>query len=280
MARRHAPQPPRFLTKRGCPMSQSEGAPCLASFARRGIPQLHPSEDLESTTPGRPRLQPSRKPTASNPCCTAESGASAPRKVPPKAGLQPRWTCPPDTMMHGGGPRACVSPTHPENLKTRPHACINHKTDQVPDTPTPAPTPQPRGPTIIAAGLLLAALALVVLYTSRKAFLSPVALVVVAAIGVAALLLQRRLRPNLPTSAPTSDGSSTQGSSTQPSSAKSSTSGPLWLNILGLAFAIAAVSADLLHLNPAILLIAALAAVASFATSAVIVLNATRNPRP
>jgi hypothetical protein len=54
---------------------------------------------------------------------------------------------------------------------------------------TPGPNPPPRGATIIAAGLLLADLALVVLYTSRRAFLSPVALVVVAAIGVAALLL-------------------------------------------------------------------------------------------
>ena len=70
-------------------------------------------------------------------------------------------------------------------LKTAPRPCINLKTDQVPDTPpTPGPTPQPRGPTIIAAGLLLAALALVVLYTSRRAFLSPVAMVVVAAIGL------------------------------------------------------------------------------------------------
>ena len=93
---------------------------------------------------------------------------------------------------------------HPDDLKTSPHPCINPKTDQVPDTPpTPGPTPQPRGPTIIAAGLLLAALALVVLYTSRRAFLSPVAMVVVAAIGLVALLLQRRLRPDLrPTSNP------------------------------------------------------------------------------
>jgi hypothetical protein len=142
----------------------------------------------------------------------------------------------------------------------------------MPETPS---TPQPRGRTIIAAGLLLAALALVVLYTSRKAFLSPVALVVVAAIGVAALLLQRRLRPNLLPSARASDGPSTP-----PSSAKPSASGPLLLNLLGAALALAAVSADLLHLNPVILLISALAAVASFAISAVIVLNTSRNPRP
>jgi hypothetical protein len=149
-------------------------------------------------------------------------------------------------------------------LKTILHACINPKTDHVPDNPsTPGPTPQPRGPTIIAAGLLLAALALVVLYTSRRAFLSPVALVVVAAIGVAALLLQRRLRPDLPSSAQAS-----------------SANGPLWLNLLGVAFAIAAVFADVLHLNPALMLIASLAAVISFAISGAIVLNALRKPRP
>jgi hypothetical protein len=148
-------------------------------------------------------------------------------------------------------------------LKTSLGACINLKTDHVPDDPsTPGPNPQPRGPTIVAAGLLLAALALVVLYTSRRAFLSPVALVVVAAIGVVALLLQRRLRPDFPSSA--------QGSSAN---------GPLWLNVLGVAFAIAAVFADILHLNPAFMLIAALAAVVAFAISGIIVLNALRKPR-
>ena len=49
--------------------------------------------------------------------------------------------------------------------------------------------PKPRGWGILAAGLLLLALGLVVIYTSRPAFSSPLALVVVAAIGLAALLL-------------------------------------------------------------------------------------------
>ena len=139
----------------------------------------------------------------------------------------------------------------------------------MPNTPsTPGPTPQPRGPTIIAAGLLLAALAVVVLYTTRRAFLSPVAMVVVAAIGVAALLLQRRLRPDLHSAA--------QSSTPQPPSTRT----PLRLNALGVAFAIAAVFADVLHLNPALMLISALAAVISFAISAVIVLKALRTPRP
>jgi hypothetical protein len=139
----------------------------------------------------------------------------------------------------------------------------------VPDTPpTPGPAAQPRGPTIIAAGLLLAALAVVILYTSRRAFLSPVAMVVVAAIGVAALLLQRRLRPDL---RPAAQSSTTQSASTR---------APLRLNAAGVVFAIAAVFADVLHLNPALMLISALAAVISFSISAVIVLKALRNPRP
>jgi hypothetical protein len=146
----------------------------------------------------------------------------------------------------------------------------------VPDTPpTPGPTPQPRGPTIIAAGLLLAALALVVIYTSRRAFLSPVAMVVVAAIGLAALLLQRRLRPALHSRLGPDAGPAAQSSSPQaPARA------PLRLNAAGVLFAIAAVFADVLHLNPALTLITALAAVISFAISGVIVLNALRKPRP
>lgn len=133
----------------------------------------------------------------------------------------------------------------------------------MPDSPSnPGPNPQPRGATIIAASLLLAALALVVLYTSRRAFLSPVALVVVAAIGVAALLLQLRLRPDL-----------------SPSPAASSIRGQLWLNGLGVIFAVGAVFSDILHLNAALMLIAALGAVVSFAVSGIIVLGALRKRR-
>lgn len=132
----------------------------------------------------------------------------------------------------------------------------------MPDDPSnPGPNPQPRGATIIAAGLLLAALALVILYTSRGALLSPVALVVVAAIGGAALLLQLRLRPDL--------------SSVRASSAR----GPLWLNALGVVCAIGALFADVLHLNEVFMLIAALAAVVSFAIGGIIVLNALRKHR-
>jgi len=128
----------------------------------------------------------------------------------------------------------------------------------VPDeSPNPAPDPRSRRPTIMAAGLLLLALALVVIYTSRGAFLSPLALVVVAAIGLAALLLQLRLRTDL----------------------HPSIRGPLWLNLLGAGFALAAVASDFLNLNPVVMLIAALAAVVSFGVSGIIVLSALRKPR-
>ena len=130
----------------------------------------------------------------------------------------------------------------------------------MPETPS-APGPAPRSATIIAAGLLLAALALVVLYTDRGAFLSPVALVVIAAIGVAALLLQLRLRPDLP------------------SSARPSARSPLWLNALGVIFAIGALFADVLRLSATLMLIAALVAVVSFSVSGIIVLSALRKPR-
>jgi hypothetical protein len=129
-------------------------------------------------------------------------------------------------------------------------------------TSTPEPDPNPRGASIVHAGLLLAALALVVLYTSRRAFLSPVALVVVAAIGVVALLLQRRLGPGLSNSG-----------------RAYSRRGALWLNVLGVVFAVGAVFADVLHLNGAFMLIAALAGVVCFAVSGILVLSALRKRR-
>jgi uncharacterized membrane protein HdeD (DUF308 family) len=118
-------------------------------------------------------------------------------------------------------------------------------------------TPKTRRWSIFAAGLLLLALALVVIYTSRSAFLSPLALVVVAAIGLAALLLQLRLRKDL----------------------RASVRAPLWLNVLGLVFAIAAVFADFVRLSPNLLLIAALGAVVCFGISGSSVLHALRRKK-
>ena len=45
--------------------------------------------------------------------------------------------------------------------------------------------------TVIASGLLCGALAMVVLFTNRGAFFSPLAVVVMGAVGLAAVLLHR-----------------------------------------------------------------------------------------
>jgi len=118
-------------------------------------------------------------------------------------------------------------------------------------------SPSARRWTIIAAGLLLLALALVVIYTTRAAFLSPLALVVVAAIGLAALLLQLRLRKDV----------------------SASVRAPVGLNGLGLLFAIGAVFADRLHLSPSLMQVAALGAVLCFAIGGIFVLHAMRRRR-
>jgi peptidoglycan/LPS O-acetylase OafA/YrhL len=110
--------------------------------------------------------------------------------------------------------------------------------------------------TLVAAGLLLVALSLVVIYTTRGAFFSPLALVVVAAIGLAALLLQIRLRPDL--------------------SSSTKAHGPLWLNGVGVFCALAALVADSLHAGQAWVLIAALIAVVSFGASGIVVLSGLR----
>jgi peptidoglycan/LPS O-acetylase OafA/YrhL len=112
--------------------------------------------------------------------------------------------------------------------------------------------PKPRRWSIFASAILLVALAVVVIYTNRGAFFSPLALVVVAAIGMAALLLQLRLRPDGPTPV----------------------RAPLWLNVLGLGCAVAAVCADLFHVSAGFLLVAALGAVVCFGVSGIVVLRA------
>jgi len=128
----------------------------------------------------------------------------------------------------------------------------------VPESPpNPASPPKPRRWTVIAAGLLLLALALVVIYTSRKAFLSPLALVVVAAIGLAALLFEIRLRQDIGVPVRV----------------------PVWLNVAGLIFAVVAVSADVFRLNASLLHVAALGAVGCFAVSGVVVLHNLRKPK-
>ena len=142
-------------------------------------------------------------------------------------------------------------------------ACINRgEQNSVPgELPNPNARPNSAG-TIIASGLLLADLGLVVLYTSRPAFLSPLALVVVAAIGIAALLLQVRLQPDAASQNP-----------------KPSPRGSLWLTALGVAFALAAVIGDFLHLRAGFMLVTALTTVVCFAVSGIGLLNRLRKRR-
>ena len=107
--------------------------------------------------------------------------------------------------------------------------------------------------TVIASGLLLLALALVVIYTGRNAFLSPVALVVVAAIGLAALLLQVWFRRDLPNIQP-----------------------PLWLNVLGILCAMVSLFADDLRMTRRTLDLVGFAAVVCFGISGSLILRALR----
>ena len=107
--------------------------------------------------------------------------------------------------------------------------------------------------TVIALGLLLLALALVVIYTGPNAFFSPVALVVVAAIGLAALLLQVRFRQDLP-----------------------SIHSPLWLNVLGILCAMVSLFADYLRMTRRMLDLVAFAAVVCFGISGALILHALR----
>ena len=107
--------------------------------------------------------------------------------------------------------------------------------------------------TVIASGLLLLALALVVIYTGRNAFLSPVALVVVAAIGLAALLLQVWFRRDLPNIQP-----------------------PLWLNVMGILCAMVSLFADNLRMTRRMLDLVAFGAVVCFGISGSLILRALR----
>jgi len=115
----------------------------------------------------------------------------------------------------------------------------------------------PRRWTVIASGLLLFAIALVVLYSSNNAFHSPVAVVVLSAIGLIAVLLQVRLRRN-------------------PSRQRHI---PQWLNVIGIIFALGALFADRLGLASALAQASALAAVGCFGISSVVVLDGLRKDR-
>jgi drug/metabolite transporter (DMT)-like permease len=112
--------------------------------------------------------------------------------------------------------------------------------------------------TVIASALLCCGLGLVVIYTKRTAFSSPLAVVVVAAIGLAAVLLQLRYYNR-------EHGNPIHA--------------PVWLNIVGVVFALTALFSDLLGLSGQIAELTALGAVGSFAVSSAMILHAFRKHR-
>lgn len=111
---------------------------------------------------------------------------------------------------------------------------------------------------MIASGLLCGVLALVVGFTDRAAFSSPLAVVVVSAIGAAAVMLQLRFRNRR------------ESTVVHP---------PVWLNVLGIGFAMTALFADRLRLSAEIGQLMALGAVGSFAVSSAVILHAFRRDR-
>jgi len=139
------------------------------------------------------------------------------------------------------------------NLKPSPNPCINAKNIFVADN-----LPISRRWTVIASGLLCCGLGVVVIYTRRSAFFSPLSVVVVAAIGLAAVLLQLRFY-NREHSTPVQ--------------------APMWLNVLGILFALAALFADFLKLSGPMAEAMALGAIGSFAISSALILHAFRKRR-
>ena len=119
-------------------------------------------------------------------------------------------------------------------------------------------SPNSRRWSVIASGLLCCGLGVVVMYTRHGTFSSPLAVVVVAAIGLAAVLLQLRYY-NREHSHPVR--------------------APMWLNVVGVLFALSALFSDLLRLSGQMAEVMALGAVGSFAISGGLVLHAFRKQR-
>jgi len=112
--------------------------------------------------------------------------------------------------------------------------------------------------TVIASGALCGLLALVVIYTKPNAFYSPIAVMIVAAIGLAAVLLQLRFYNQ---------------QQAHPVHA------PVWLNVLGILFALAALFSDVLHFSAAIAGMMPLGAIGAFSISSAIILHGFRKRR-
>jgi drug/metabolite transporter (DMT)-like permease len=112
--------------------------------------------------------------------------------------------------------------------------------------------------TVVGAGILCGLLAVVVFYTKPRAFHSPLAVLVVAAIGLAALLLQITLHNRQ------------QGESLR---------APKWLNILGILCALIAVFGDAFGLRAQIRQTMALGAILVFSISGAVIMHSLRKRR-
>ena len=112
--------------------------------------------------------------------------------------------------------------------------------------------------TVIMSGILIGTLALIVTFTSRAALVSPATVVVVAAVGVMALMLQLRLRY------PQKAGEIQLRS---------------WLNLIGGILALIALFRDWLHIRIGIAELVALAAIGCFGVSGTLVLHDLRKRR-
>jgi peptidoglycan/LPS O-acetylase OafA/YrhL len=119
------------------------------------------------------------------------------------------------------------------------------------------PAKSPRRWSVIVAGLLILAIGLIVMFTGNAAFHSPTAAVVLAAVGLVAVLMQLYLRPD----------------------AAQKVRAPQWLNLIGIVFAMVALFADYLKLSSGMYQVSALGAVGCFGVSGVIVLDGIRRSR-
>jgi hypothetical protein len=108
--------------------------------------------------------------------------------------------------------------------------------------------------TVLASGFLCGLLALVVIFTNPGAFHSPIAVLVVASIGFAALLLQLRLN----------------NAAVQPHA---------WLNSVGILLAVCAVILDFLRVSTQWIQALALGAIGVFGISGALILHALRKNR-
>lgn len=111
---------------------------------------------------------------------------------------------------------------------------------------------------VITSGLLIGTLALVVTFTNRANFLSPVSVIVVAAVGAVALMLQLRFRYR---------------------DVSGNVALPLWLNVLGVIFALSALFGEPLHIRSGLVEVIALLSVFCFSISGAVILHELRKQR-